>query len=176
VTFSDQLNIGQTAEGEIAKWFKSKGFTILPIYEKVIDTGNGPQLFLPKVVSGECFNLESSLIAPDMLIFKGEKTLWIEAKYKTAFSWHRITKKWVTGIDIRHYKDYLKVDDSTVWPVWIVFLHEDRQAKDSPSDSPRGLFGNSLSYLRINENHRHNNWGKSGMVYWAINNLKLLRA
>jgi len=165
-SFNDQLKIGQTAEGKIAQWFKNKGFTILPIYEKVIDTGKGPQLFLP----------DTTLIAPDMLIFKGEKTLWIEAKYKTAFSWHRITQKWVTGIDVKHYNDYLKVDDSTVWPVWIVFLHEGGQAKDSPQDSPRGLFGNSLSYLRINENHRHDNWGKSGMVYWAIDNLKLLEA
>jgi len=163
-SFNDQLEIGQTAEGEIAQWFKSKEFTVLPIYEKVIDTGKGPQLFLP----------DTALIAPDMLIFKGEKTFWIEAKYKTAFSWHRITQKWVTGIDIKHYNDYLKVDNSTAWPVWIVFLHDGGQAKDSPLDSPRGLFGNSLSYLRINENHRHNNWGKSGMVYWAINKLKLL--
>ena len=48
VSFDEQLKIGQTAEGKIAQWFKRKGFTILPIYEKVIDTGKGPQLFLSK--------------------------------------------------------------------------------------------------------------------------------
>jgi len=164
VSFDEQLKIGQTAEGKIAQWFKSKGFTILPIYEKVLDTGKGPQLFLP----------DTALIAPDMLIFKGEKTLWIEAKYKTAFSWHRITQKWVTGIDIKHYGDYIKVNNSTEWPVWIVFLHEGGQAKDSPENSPKGLYGNELSYLCANENHRSKNWGNSGMVYWAIDKLKLL--
>lgn len=29
-----------------------------------------------------------------------------------------------------------------------------------------------LIFLTKNENHRHNNWGNSGMVYWNINTLK----
>lgn len=80
----------------------------------------------------------------------------------------------MTGIDLRHYEDYCKVDDASPWPVWLLFLHRGGQAKDSPGNSPAGLFGKPLDYLRTHENHRHENWGRSGMVYWAHESLKLL--
>jgi len=162
--FDKNLEFGQAGEGKIAEWFINRGFSVLPIYEKIINTGKGPRLFVP----------EGKLIAPDMLVFRGTDALWIEAKHKMAFTLHRITNKWVTGIDLRHYVDYLMIDDNTAWPVWLLFLQEGGQAKDSPIESPKGLYGNKLSYLRQNENHRSEKWGKSGMVYWAIDKLKLL--
>lgn len=165
MNFNTQLRFGQAGESVIARWFRSRGYAVMPVYEKIIDSGKGPQLFLPN---------DEALIAPDIFVFKTDNASWIEAKHKTAFSWHRITGRWVTGIDLRHYNDYLKVEDSTPWPVWLLFLHEGGQAKDSPSDSPRGLFGGSLAYLRKNESHRSDNWGKSGMVYWSINSLRLI--
>ena len=97
----------------------------------------------------------------------------IEAKHKTAFSWHRLTGRWVTGVDLRHYEYYCKIEDMSPWPVWLMFLHRGGQAKDSPP-SPSGLFGNRLEVLRRQENHRSDKWGKWGMVYWALPSLKLL--
>jgi hypothetical protein len=164
MTFAKQLAYGQIGEGLIARWYKRQGYTILPIYEIEINTGKGPRLFAP----------ERQLIAPDIFIFKSSQCYWIEAKHKTAFSWHRITNQWVTGIDLVHYVDYCTVDDVTPWPVWLTFLHEGGQAKDSPEVSPSGLFGGSLEYLRRHENHRHPNWGKGGMVYWSIGSLRKL--
>lgn len=136
----------------------------MPVYEKLIDEGKGPQIFTPG----------RQLIAPDMFAFKTTGAMWIEAKHKTAFTWHRLTKCWVTGIDLRHYADYCEVDNITPWPVWLLFLHRGGQAKDSPPNSPAGLFGNKLSILRKNEHHRHENWGSGGMVYWAVDALKLM--
>lgn len=162
MTFANSLAYGQTGETAIALWLRSRGSTVLPVYEKIIDTGKGPQLFLPE---------GASLIAPDMLVFRGNNVLWIEAKHKTAFSWHRLTGRWVTGIDLRHYADYCQVDDYSPWPVWLLFLHRGGQAKDSPANSPAGLFGNTLSILRACENHRSDKWAR-GMVYWSIDNLK----
>jgi len=164
MTFQDSLHYGQLGESLIARWLRSRGQTVLPVYEKQINNGKGPQLFTPT----------GSLIAPDLFVFGNQNVLWIEAKHKTAFTWHRITNRWVTGIDLRHYTDYCKVDDLTPWPVWLLFLHEGGQAKDSPPDSPAGLFGNSLTNLRKCENHRHENWGHSGMVYWALDSLRRL--
>lgn len=162
---SSTSGFGIAGESLISKWLRHKGFGVLPVYEKTINTGKGPQLYLPK----------DTLIAPDLFAFKGQGRVgWIEAKHKTAFTWHRISRSWVTGIDLRHYKDYCRVDDETPWPVWLLFLHEGGAAKDSPPNSPAGLFGNSLGYLRNNEHHRHENWGKSGMVYWSIKALRLL--
>lgn len=155
---------GVAGESRIAHWLRRYGYSVLPVYEKLVDEGKGPQLYLP----------EGSLIAPDLLAFKAKKTVWIEAKHKTAFSWHRLTQRWVTGIDLRHYKDYCRVQDETPWDVWLLFLHEGGQAKDSPADSPSGLFGNRLAYLRCHVNHRSDKWGRTGMVYWALEHLKKL--
>lgn len=164
MNFSDQLQYGQAGESAIAMWLRKNGATILPVYEKIMDTGKGPQLFTP----------DTKLIAPDMLIYQDNEVQWIEAKHKTAFSWHRRTGQWVTGIDLRHYEDYCAVDSLSPWRVWLLFLHRGGQAKDSPANSPAGLFGNALKILRKCENHRHDNWGRSGMVYWAIGSLRKL--
>lgn len=160
--FKANLQYGQVGESRIAEWLKSRGNSIMPVYEIEKQTGKGPRLFTP----------DRQLVAPDMFVFKGSDAFWIEAKHKTAFTWHRLTGRWVTGIDLRHYADYCIIDDYSPFPVWLMFLHDGGHAKDSPVDSPCGLFGNKLRYLRKNENHRHRNWGTSGMVYWAINTLR----
>ena len=98
MNFAECLEVGKAGESAIAGWFKRKGYCILPVYEKEINEGKGPQLFTPLV----------SLIAPDLLIFNATKIFWVEAKHKEAFTWHRICQRWVTGIDLRHYKDYLE--------------------------------------------------------------------
>lgn len=160
---SAKLDFGQIGESLIARWLRSRGNWVLPVYEKEIDNGKGPRLFLP----------HGELIAPDLLVM-GDAVQWIEAKHKTAFSWHRISKRWVTGIDVVHYRDYLRVNDESQWPVWLLFLHRGGQAKDSPPISPAGLFGGALDTLRNCESHQHENWGKGGMVYWARESLALL--
>jgi hypothetical protein len=162
--FNQTLQFGQAGESDIATWLRQRGWALLPAYEKIFDTGKGPVILLPSGVR----------IAPDFLTWNGQRCRWVEAKHKSAFTWYRKKSRWVTGIDKRHYEDYLKVEDESPWPVWLLFLHDGGQAKDSPPDSPRGLFGNSLAYLRVNESHRHDNWGPSGMVYWADYSLKLL--
>jgi len=164
MSFAQTLAQGQAGESAIANWLRARGFSVLPVYETILNTGKGPQLYTPA----------EALIAPDLLAFCGKQVRWIEAKHKTAFTWHRKTDRWVTGIDLRHYADYCRVADGSPWPVWLFFLHEGGQAKDSPADSPAGLFVNSLAYLRKHENHRHENWGSSGMVYWAVEHLQLL--
>jgi hypothetical protein len=162
--FREKLAFGQTAESQIAAWLRGRGYTTMPVYETLMDTNKGPQVFTPT----------TQLVAPDLFVFRGNRALWIEAKHKTAFTWHRLTQQWVTGIDLRHYKDYCAVDDGSPWPVWLLFFHRGGQAKDSPAESPAGLFGQSLDYLRAHENHRHDNWGPTGMVYWAKSSLKKL--
>lgn len=162
--FEQKYAVGKIGESLIANWFRGRGFNVLPVYEKEIKENKGPTLFLAE---------GGSLICPDMLVFKPGKTLWIEAKHKTAFSWHRITQRWVTGIDLRHYSDYLKVAEGQ-WPVWLLFLHQDGTAKDTPEGliSPTGLFGNDIKVLKTIENHRSDKYGRSGMVYWSHDKLK----
>jgi len=164
--FKEKLAVGKIGESLIAKWFISKDYNVLPVYEKEINEGKGPVLFSSTL---------KNLICPDMLVFKDKKVFWIEAKHKSAFSWHRITKEWVTGIDLHHYEDYLEVANTLCgWPVYLLFLHESGKAKDTPEgmETPTGLFGENLNKLATCEHHRHDNWGKYGMVYWSVSSLK----
>jgi len=160
--FETQLKAGKVGESQIAQWLKSRGYNILPIYE--IEKG---QYAGPAVYTAD----NNKIIAPDMLVFKDEKVIWVEAKHKNAFTWHRMSEQFVTGIDLNHYFDYQKIAKIVVWPVWILFLHREGIAKNS-HQGPTGLFGNDLKYLIKHENHRHKNWGKHGMVYWAVEHLK----
>jgi len=167
--FQKQLKFGKVGESRIARWLMSKGYSVLPVYEKELAHGKGPVVY----------SVEQNLIAPDMLAYRKGKAIWIEAKTKSNFTWHRLSNEWVTGIDLRHYEDYIKIAEKAPWPVWILFLHLNTSgAKDTPAEqqgkSPVGLFGNDLKLLIENEHHRHTNWGKSGMVYWSRNALKLI--
>jgi hypothetical protein len=166
--FASKLKMGLMGESDIAKYFNKKGYNVLPVYEKQIDTGKGPTLF--------AYN-GSQYIAPDMLVFKdrlysGDDALWIEAKTKTAFTWYRAKQVWNTGIDLRHFRDYVKVSRLSPFKVFLVFLHLGGIAKDTPPGmvSPTGLFTNSLKYLAKNYCHKSKNWGRSGMVYWEPGN------
>lgn len=164
MTFAQSLQFGKTGESAIAWYMKARGNHILPVYEKQVNDYKGPAIYLSD---------GGFLVAPDMLLL-GKKTMWIEAKHKTAFTWHRISQKWTTGIDLHHFNDYLKVAEKSNWPVWLLFLHENGTAKDTPEGmvSPTGLFGNDLSVLKARINHTHQNHGKHGMVYWAVDSLK----
>jgi hypothetical protein len=168
--FSENLVYGKIGEDVISSWLQGRGHSIFPAYEKQINCGKGPQLFAS----------HGNLVLPDLLAFRNGKVLWVEAKRKTNFTWHRITRRWVTGIDIRHYDEYQKVRLSTKFPVWILFWHpnavpsSEDKAWGCPLECPTGLFGESLDILTANENHRSDKWGKAGMVYWAHEKLKLL--
>ncbi len=169
-TFEKRLAFGQVAESLIATWLRRvRGCTVIPIYEKEIGSGKGPRVFMP----------DGELVAPDMQVVRGGELSWIEAKHKTTFTWHRITQRWTTGIDQRHYQEYLKVSDLFPWPVWLMFLHEQSRPAEqdrqyAPGDSPTGLFGDDLRRLRCCVNHQSDKWGKNGMVYWAVGSLAKL--
>lgn len=166
--FASRLATGQLGESLIARWCMSRGNSLIPVYEKEIDSGKGPRFFSP----------EGQFVAPDMFLLPA--MMFIEAKHKTVFSWHRATGKWCTGIDLHHYADYQRVQAITGRPVWLLFLHRSSTPDPRdlqwgcPAECPVGLFGDDLRYLAENENHRHSNHGRHGMVYWAADTLKLL--
>jgi len=160
-SFNESLKVGKVAESKIAKWLMERGNYVTPAYQ-IIDTKySGPQLF----------GLNESFVTPDMLVFSSNGALWIEAKHKTAFTWHRNTSRFVTGIDLPHWEDYLKVSVITKMPCWLMFNHLGGQAKDSPP-SPSGLFCGEIQRLKDCKNHEHPDGGKYGMIYWAMESLK----
>lgn len=178
--FNENLAVGQIAESAIAKWLMARGSAVMPAYQVEKQSGKGPQLFTQA----------DGLVAPDLLVFTTNNGIqWIESKHKTVFTWWRKTGAWTTGIDLRHYGDYLRVAKETRLPVWLLFFH--RNSKPDPRDlqygcppeCPTGLFGGELFDLVTKEDHRTTpldnsrqqgvlGHGKSGMVYWNVADLK----
>lgn len=165
MSFVQYLNHGKVGESIVAQWLRSRGYNVLPIYEKELDEKKGPALYA----------CTGSFVAPDMLVFRSGSLghdpggiRWIEAKTKSAFTWHRQTEQWTTGIDKRLYRNYLQVMKLSPWPLWIMFLHLNGQAKDSEPTPDTGLFGASLETL---SEHIHHRWPENddepGMIYWA---------
>jgi len=165
MSFDNDLLFGKVGESSIARYLRKRGATILPVYEKLIDEGKGPQLFMP----------DKELIAPDMLALCRGKAQWVEAKHKESFTKWRKTDSWQTGIDRKHYEHYCKVCDETPYPVWLFFLHKGGVAKGCSESSPSGLFIQNLQKLRVCVDHISppDYFTKSGMVFWNINSLIL---
>ncbi len=165
VAFQQNLAWGQIAESAIAKWLRSRGNAVLPIYDIEYQTGKGPRLFLQ----------DSHLVAPDLLVFGQGDIFWVECKHKSVFTWHRASQQWQTGIDRRHYRDYLQVAEKTGKPIWLFFAHSVSMpdARDlrmgSPAECPTGLFAVEVT---TPIHHEHANHGPSGMVYWSHGQLK----
>lgn len=179
MSFAHSLEVGRITEGLIAKWLIARGAAVMPAYEIEKSSGKGPQLF----TAGE------DLVAPDLLVFAQNGIQWIESKHKTVFTWHRKSAQWTTGIDLRHYGDYLKVAKQTKLSVWLLFFHSNHipHPRDRefgcPEECPTGLFGGELFSLVLRENHRAPAFntdsgivghGHSGMVYWSADKLRKL--
>jgi hypothetical protein len=123
--FKKSLEVGKTGETEIAKWLLSQGHNILPVYEISEGQYKGPAIY-----SGD-----ETIIAPDMLVFHQTKgVIFVEAKSKTAFSEYRIKSKkgythWVTGIDQRHFNEYLKVKEKCNTDIFYCFCKKEGRQK-----------------------------------------------
>lgn len=142
---------------------------LLPVYEKEIDTGKGPRLFLPYGLP------ERELIAPDLQGIKHQQVRWFEAKSKNTASYFRKKQRWQTGIDKRHYQDYRRVQDVSNYPVWLLFLQRDVIDNNAPADvepCPTGLFGCPVTQAIADDGWYFRDGKRFDMVYWAIKDLK----
>lgn len=172
MSFRESLAFGRVGEQQVAAWLvERQGRTVLPVGDKHAMPYRGPRITGP----------EREEISPDILVVHEGELSWIEVKRKTRFSWHGISLAWVTGIDIEVYEQYQAVQERFSWPVWLLFLqeqstpsHEDLNSRGCPESCPTGLFGGVLSELSKHENHRSDQYGRSGMVYWEHETLMQL--
>lgn len=163
-SFADNLAFGKIAESKIVRWILRNGSAVLPVYDIKGMQNKGPRLLTES---------RNGLVAPDLLVIAPDKSFsWIEAKHKSAFSWYRRTESWVTGIDLHHYSQYLKIRERTGVPVYVLFLHASATPSQSdlrhgcPPSSPVGLFGDELGRLEYTFSHTSPNHGSHGMIYW----------
>ncbi len=168
--FDRGLAFGQAGESRIARWLMGRGVALLPVYDVEKENGKGPRVF----------SQWWRLIAPDLLVFSTGRLIWAEAKHKSRFTWYENGRRWQTGIDQRHWGDYLCVRDELGLPLWLLFLHElstpsrDDIARGCEPECPTGLFGGDSSKLERLIDHKWPRHGPSSMVYWNAEDLRLL--
>jgi len=169
--FDEMLPFGQMGESLIAKYLRKLGYIILPAYEKEIDNGKGPRIFLPYGYPVK------ELITPDMLARREKRTLWVEAKHKSAATFYRKKQRWQTGIDKRHWFDYLQVEKVTGWPVQVVFLQRLSIITNAPPNvepCPTGLYTCRITCTISDEGYYIDRLSgrRYEMVYWAVKDLR----
>lgn len=171
--FEKTLEIGRVGENDVSKYLISNGWTIFPICDSPADNFKGPRLN----------NSKHDIVAPDILAFTNNQSVWLEVKTKNAATLYRSKNKygkyrqWQTGIDMNAYEHYCEVSKNTPLPVWLTFLHRDGIDKFSGLQSPTGLYAETLEFLKRNIDHidtRNTSYGRGGMVYWNICDLKLI--
>jgi hypothetical protein len=174
-TFAQQYAFGKLGESAIANWIKAQGMHIIPVYEKQDDDYKGPTLF---AAEGD------ALILPDLLAMQPVRDgrirlVWCEAKNKSTFTMYRKTRTWQTGIEARHFEQYLEVQRRTTIPVHLLFLQNGGRDKETGQESPQGLYGNRLAYLVDHVDHPGTFYDEQrrrtiAMVYWNISDLRFL--
>jgi hypothetical protein len=159
--FEQSLWVGENGEKLIAGFWLSRASSVMRV------DPNSLRLRTP----------DGLLTQPDMFIFP--ELLWIEAKRKNAWTWHRNSRCWTDGIDFHHYQDYCRVQECTWRPVIVMFLHlsatPDQRDLDAGCEPqcPTGLFG-----IKVDRPPHHDsckeepNGSKSGMVYWESARVK----
>ena len=166
ISFDDALRAGKIGEGMIARWLNRRGWNVLPAYEVEMESGKGPRFYTVEA---------GALVTPDILAIKGGQIWWVEAKTKSAFTFYRVRESIQTGIDRRHWYEYLKVRDLTLFPIWILFLHKPGQKLAGDPDeriSPSGLYGEEIGFLQRCIDHESERHGATGMVYWREASLR----
>lgn len=174
---SNNWKNGRLGEDRISQHLRKLGYNVVPVYEKEIDDGKGPRVFM-----ASCTNVDQ-LIAPDLFIIgiedakppNGPLFAWVEAKTKTRFSWYGKGNYFVTGIDLRNFNDYCTLAEKTNVPIYLFFLHtqcdtsrEDVYKWGAPATCPTGLFCRNIKFLSqpTNKSHISQQHGSSGMIYW----------
>lgn len=157
--FHEKLAIGRQYELLAAQWLQeSRGARILPVYDYTGSDGEkAPRLRAIAPVA--------SLVVPDLLVCADGKTSWVEVKYKTQATYHRNTRREETGIPLRLWCDYKRVQDASGLPVEIIFIHK-------KEGEIRGDFWDNLRPIR--RIYAENNMSYGGMVFFPYFDIPLL--
>lgn len=171
-TFAERLAFGQIGERQMEEWLLRRGALIIPIGKNDPTPYKGPRVR----------EQDDELISPDILAATQGKPEWYEVKTKTHFTWRRLTGCWETGIDLDKFKHYLRVQERSKWPVWLVFLHKSSTpsngdlAAGCPPVCPVGLFGQLVEELARSISHKcePNEIFTEGGVFWHHDDLIFL--
>ena len=109
--FKEALEFGEEGEKEVALFLMNKGYTVLPLYQ--FNKEHAPFLL----------SRNGKITLPDLDCYhKTKASIFVEVKSKN--QWNVTNKIIETGFDLKHFKEYVKIQDKTNKEVWVVFNHK----------------------------------------------------
>ena len=147
--FDDRLNFGVEGEDFAAAWARRLGFSVLPHQPCPPNGKGGPRILTPH---------HGELVAPDLPLWREGVPLLLEVKRKAAFTLHRATGAWVTGVEASYFEQYCRVWDVTGVRTFLGFVHDD--------DPAQLTLGGEVWQLAQRVHHQYPETGDSRMLYW----------
>lgn len=153
--FERKLTRGKVEEQKCAAYLKALGYRVLPTTEF---SGSGAPML-------EAENENESLVMPDLQAFRDGNGAWFEVKWKTEGTWSDKHKRVETGIGLRHYEHYCRIEQETKTPVVIVFVHE----------TEREVRCGTLAQLAdaFSHDYRGDKMSRGGMRFWIWDRIPL---
>lgn len=129
--FSASLAFGQEGEHLIAEALLRRGCAVSPLYQ--FQTHDAAPVMLWRQ-NGEL----AKCILPDLTVWSSTReVLFVEVKRKTRWVTYEAHKE--TGFNQRHFDHYLELRQRLGTPIWVFFLHEQRE--------PTGVYVGEISAL-----------------------------
>lgn len=113
-SFRKSLAHGKEQERKTSAYLKALGYRVLPTTD--FSSRGAPML--------EAADREDSLIMPDAQAFRDGEGAWFENKWKTKAIRGDKSGRLETGISLRHFDHYARVERESRIPVVLVFVHE----------------------------------------------------
>lgn len=117
-SFEEKLAFGKEGEHEVGEYFMNRGYSLLPLYQ--FEDKLAPKIYTNSGV----------IISPDIFVSGRHKAFWVEVKTKKR--WIKFKGTLETGLNNRHYDEYIKIRQNTGLPLYVVFNHKE--------DDPNGFF------------------------------------
>lgn len=102
---------GAWGERIATQWLQQQGWFVVPTH--LIDNGGAPLLI------GQL----RSFVLPDLQVAKQGQAHWVEVKCKTAPTRYMIRNEWRTGVDLRNWNSYVRVQAESGIPGELAIVH-----------------------------------------------------
>ena len=121
MTFRDRPEFirGRRGEQTVAEHLKGHGWYVVPSYDFSGDDGEKA----PKLIG-----LSDGFAIPDLDVSRAGRRAWCEVKTKASATLHRASGRLEHGISTRLLRAYLRVQEITGCPVFLVVIEEDTGA------------------------------------------------
>lgn len=170
--FPNKLSFGKAGEKDVQEYLTRKGFSVMY-------TGSAsqedpvPSIWLPKDVYPD------PLIAPDLFVTQritgasiDPSSFFVEVKRYSSWTWSRDYHEWQTGMSVKNYFHYCKVQELLGYPVSVYFVIEGEPSKQRPTIPTKpGVFAAPLHNLEVSDKkHQY----RSVSIWWSIEEFNLL--